>query len=78
MINRIKHAIVGLFLIGNFSLAFAAPPKVTRFTLNNGIRVISLYVEDSTDVVIFSYLRVFHKSLILSKDGFDVSYISGG
>ena len=56
MINRIKYAIVILSLIGNFSLAFAAPPKVTRFTLNNGICVVSLYVEDSTDVVIFSYL----------------------
>lgn len=56
MINRIKHAIVVLFLLGNFSLAFAAPPKVTRFTLNNGIRVVCLYVEDSTDVVILSYL----------------------
>ena len=56
MINRIKHAIVVLFLVSNFSLAFAAPPKVTRFTLSNGIRVVSLYVEDSTDVVIFSYL----------------------
>ena len=56
MPNRIKHAVVGLFLLGSFSLAFAAPPKVTRFTLSNGIRVVSLYVEDSTDVVIFSYL----------------------
>ena len=56
MINKIKHAIVVLFLLGNFSLAFAAPPKVTRFTLSNSIRVVSLYVEDSTDVCIFSYL----------------------
>ena len=56
MLNRIKYAIVGLFLIGNFSLVFAAPPKVTRFTLSNGIRVVSLYVADSTDVVILSYL----------------------
>ena len=56
MINRIKHAIVVLFLLGNFSLAFAAPPEVTRFTLSNGIRVVNLYVEDSTDVGIFSYL----------------------
>ena len=56
MLNRIKYAIVGLFLLGNFSLTFAAPPEVTRFTLNNGIPVVSLYVEDSTDVIIFSYL----------------------
>ena len=56
MINRIKHAMVIFFILGNFSLAFAAPPKVTRFTLSNGIRVVSLYVEDSTDVWIFSYL----------------------
>ena len=56
MINRIKHAIVVIFLLGNFSLAFAAPPKVTRFTLSNGIQVVNLYVEDSTDVCIFSYL----------------------
>ena len=56
MINRIKHAIVVLFILGNFSLAFAAPPKVTRFTLSNGIQVVNLYVEDSTDVCIFSYL----------------------
>ena len=56
MINRFKHAIVVLFLLGDLSLAFAVPPKVTRFTLSNGIRVVSLYVEDSTDVAIFSYL----------------------
>ena len=56
MLNRIQHAIVVVFLLGNFSLAFAAPPKVTRFTLSNGIRVVSLYVEDSTDACIFSYL----------------------
>ncbi|MCY3740786.1 MAG: insulinase family protein [Candidatus Poribacteria bacterium] len=56
MISRIKHAIVVLFVLGNFSLAFAAPPEVTRFTLSNGIKVVNLYVEDSTDVGIFSYL----------------------
>ena len=56
MINRIQHTIVVLFLLGNFSLASAAPPEVTRFTLSNGIRVVNLYVEDSTDVGIFSYL----------------------
>ncbi len=31
-------------------------PKVRRFTLENGIRVVNLYVENSTDVGIFSYL----------------------
>ncbi len=31
-------------------------PKVTRFTLNNGIQVVNLHVENSTDVGIFSYL----------------------
>ena len=56
MLNRIQHAIVVLFLLGNFSLTFAAPPEVTRFTLSNGIKVVNLYVEDSTDVCIFSYL----------------------
>ncbi len=56
MISKIKRAIVVLFLLSNFSLTFAAPPEVTRFTLNNGIPVVSLYVEGSTDVVIFSYL----------------------
>ena len=56
MLNRIRHAIVVVFLLGNFSLAFAAPPEVTRFTLSNGIKVVNLYVEDSTDVVILSYL----------------------
>ncbi len=56
MINRIKHAFVVLLVLGTFSLAFSAPPKVTRFTLSNGIRVINLYVEESTDVGIFSYL----------------------
>ncbi len=59
-----KLAIVGLFILGNCSLAFAAPPEVTRFTLSNGIRVVNLYVEDSTDVFIFSYL-----SLGLANDG---------
>ena len=56
MINRIKHTMVIFFILGNFSLAFAVPPKVTRLTLSNGIRVVSLHVEDSTDVAIFSYL----------------------
>ena len=56
MINRIKHAIVVLFILSIFSHAFAAPPEVTRFTLSNGIQVVNLYVEDSTDVCIFSYL----------------------
>ena len=56
MINRIKHATVVLFMLGNFFLASAAPPEVTRFTLNNGIKVVNLYVENSTDVGIFSYL----------------------
>ena len=37
-------------------LASNTAPKVTRFTLNNGIRVVNLYVENSTDVGIFSYL----------------------
>ena len=31
-------------------------PKVTRFTLSNGIRVVNLHVEDATDVIILSYL----------------------
>ena len=56
MINRIQYVIMVLFLIGNFSLAFAVPPGVTRFTLSNGIKVVNLYVEDSTDICIFSYL----------------------
>lgn len=56
MIIRIKHTFVVLFLVCNFSLAFAAPPEVTRFTLNNGIKVVNLYVENSSDVGIFSYL----------------------
>ena len=56
MINRIKHAIVALLILGNFSLTSAAPPKVTRFTLSNGIKVVNLYVEESADVGIFSYL----------------------
>ena len=56
MINKIKHVIVVLLVLGNSSLALAAPPKITRFELSNGIRVVNLYVEDSTDVVILSYL----------------------
>ena len=56
MINRIKRVIVVLLFLGSFSLASAAPPEVTRFTLSNGIKVVNLYVEDSTDVVILSYL----------------------
>ena len=31
-------------------------PKVTRFTLSNGIQIVNLHVENSTDVGIFSYL----------------------
>ncbi len=56
MINRIRPTIVLLFFLGNFSLASAAPPEMTRFTLSNGIKVVNLYVEDSTDVIILSYL----------------------
>lgn len=56
MINRIKHTIVILLVFCIYSLAYAAPPKVSRFTLSNGIKVVNLYVENSTDVVIFSYL----------------------
>lgn len=56
MINRIKHAIVAFLILANFSLISAAPPEVTRFTLSNGIKVVNLYVENSTDVGIFSYL----------------------
>ena len=56
MISRIKRVMVALLILGNFSLAAAAPPEVTRFTLSNGIKVVNLYVEDSTDVGIFSYL----------------------
>ncbi len=56
MINRIKHAIGVLFILGYFSHAFAAPPEVTRFTLSNGIKVVNLYVENSTFVGICSYL----------------------
>ena len=42
----------------DFPTLFAAntPPEVTRFTLSNGIRVVNLHVEDSTDVIILSYL----------------------
>ena len=38
------------------TLFAAATPEVTRFTLSNGIRVVNLHVEDSTDVIILSYL----------------------
>ena len=37
-------------------LASNTAPKVTRFTLSNGIRVVNLHVENSKDVGIFSYL----------------------
>lgn len=42
----------------DFTTLFAsnATPKVTRFTLSNGIRVVNLHVKDSTDVIILSYL----------------------
>ena len=56
MINKIKYVIVGLLFLGNLSAASAAPPDVTRFTFSNSIKVVNLYVEDSTDVIILSYL----------------------
>ncbi|MYF99026.1 insulinase family protein [Candidatus Poribacteria bacterium] len=56
MVNKIKHAIVIFFFLFNLSHVSAASPEVTRFTLSNGIKVVNLYVEDSTDVVILSYL----------------------
>ena len=42
----------------DFATLFAssAAPEVTRFTLENGIRVVNLHVADSTDVIILSYL----------------------
>ena len=42
----------------DFATLFAtdATPEVTRFTLSNGIRVVNLHVEESTDVIILSYL----------------------
>ncbi len=42
----------------NFTTLFASntTPKVTRFTLSNGIRVVNLNVQDATDVIILSYL----------------------
>ncbi len=42
----------------DFATLFAtdATPEVSRFTLSNGIRVVNLHVEDSTDVIILSYL----------------------
>lgn len=38
------------------NLAPEGAPKVTRFTLSNGIKVVNLHVENSKDVGIFSYL----------------------
>ncbi len=42
----------------NFPMLSASntAPKVARFTLSNGIRVVNLYVENSAQVGIFSYL----------------------
>ena len=37
-------------------LASNTTPKVTRFTLSNGIRIVNLHVENSMDVGIFGYL----------------------
>ena len=37
-------------------LASNTTPEVARFTLSNGIRVVNLHVENSTDVGIFSFL----------------------
>lgn len=45
-----------IFILLSYSAAFAVPPKVTRFTLKNGIRVVILHVKNSRDVAIFSYL----------------------
>ncbi len=56
IMNRIKHTIAVSLILANCSLAFAAPPKLTRFKLNNGIRVVNLYVEGSKDVGIYSFL----------------------
>ncbi|RKU31525.1 hypothetical protein C6497_01640 [Candidatus Poribacteria bacterium] len=56
MTAKIKHTITVLFLFSVFAIAFAAPPRVNRFTLSNGIRVVNLHVKDTNDVAIFSYL----------------------
>lgn len=56
MINKIKPAIVIYIFLCNLNYVCAAPPEVTRFTLSNGIKVVNLYVEDSTDAIILSYL----------------------
>ena len=57
----------------DFATLFAAntTPEVTRFTLENGIRVVNLHVEDSTDVIILSYLP-----LGLATDGKGKAYWS--
>jgi len=45
----------GIILLGS-SAAFAAKPQADTFTLENGIRVILLYISDSNNVSVFTFL----------------------
>ena len=56
--SQVSEAVEAPNASEDFATLFAAnaTPEVTRFTLSNGIRVVNLHVEDSTDVIILSYL----------------------
>lgn len=49
-------AILTISLGLTYHEASAGIPKADSFTLNNGIRVVSLYIQDSNNVSIFTYL----------------------
>jgi predicted Zn-dependent peptidase len=56
--SKLLFTIVTLAIASSFlyQKASAGVPKLDSFTLSNGIRVVSLYIQDSNNVSIFTYL----------------------
>ena len=56
--EQVSEEVLAPNALENFTHLFTSntAPKVTRFTLSNGIRVVNLHVNNSPDVGIFSYL----------------------
>ena len=72
------------FAVAFCALALLAVPSVT-LKVSKGVRMNEAHARvrinsmiESAGFKTHNYMRVFHKSLILSKDGFDVGNISYG
>lgn len=56
LVRAVSRLTVGTILLLGGTTSLAAKPQVDGFTLENGIRVVSLYIRDSNNVSIFTYL----------------------